>query len=265
MISQKSALLFIICIIGIAGAHISGALAEEAKVDVCHVPPGNPENAQTLTISESALGAHLDHGDVAGACGSAQAVGVRESGYQSQATCACPRAGVWRVKNLDGWMACNVLGLKRTLKGADKNDGAIWILNDDCSTIFSEAYEKEREDVIMDRGRECLFFGTAPGEEQGAKVIFDGAYKVENEEFITGEYYMEMSAMGADCEGYSPFEIEFLKPLDETDYPKLEAKMQKELEKARRTRDEHREQIDKYLEKTDGGKAFGGRTGGGGE
>lgn len=265
MISHRKALLFIHCSIGIAGFHISGALAEEAKVDVCHVPPGNPENAQTLTISESALGAHLEHGDVAGACGSAQTVPVRESGYQSQATCACPRAGVWRVKNLDGWMACNVLGLKRTLKGADKNDGAIWILNDDCSTIFSEAYEKEREDVIMDRGRECLFFGTAPGEEEGAKVIFDGAYKVENEKFITGEYYMEMSAAGADCEGFRPFEIEFLKPLDEKEYPKLEAKMQKELEKARQTRDEHREQIDKYLEETDGGKAFGGRTGGEGE
>jgi hypothetical protein len=162
-------------------------------------------------------------------------------------------------------MQCNVLGLKRALKGADRNDGAIWILNDDCSTIFSEAYEKKREDVLMDRGRECLFFGTAPGEEQGAKVIFDGAYKVENEEFITGEYYMEMSAMGADCEGYSPVEIEFLKPLDENDYPKLEAKMQKALENTRQTLDEHREQIDKYLEKTEGGKAFGGRTGGGGE
>jgi hypothetical protein len=64
-------------------------------------------------------------------------------------------------------------------KRKDKNDGAIWILNDDCSTIFSEAYEKQREDVIMDRGRNCLFFGTAPGEEDGAEVIFDGAYKVE--------------------------------------------------------------------------------------
>jgi hypothetical protein len=159
-------------------------------------------------------------------------------------------------------MECNVLGIKRTLRGAGKNDGAIWILNDECSTIFSEAYEKERENVIMDRGRDCLFFGVAPGEEEGAEVIFDGAYKLETEEFITGEYYMEMSSIGADCSGYRPFEIEFLEPLSEKNHARLEKKMQKELKKARETLDEHREQIDEYLEKTEGGKALGGRNGG---
>ena len=159
-------------------------------------------------------------------------------------------------------MECSMFGIKRKDKREDKNDGAIWILNDDCSTIFSEAYEKQREDVIMDRGRDCLFFGVAPGEEQGAEVIFDGAYKLESEEFITGEYHMEMSSIGADCTGYRPFEIEFREPLNEKDYAKLEKKMQKKLEKARETLDEHREQIDKYLEKTEGGKALGGMNGG---
>lgn len=158
-------------------------------------------------------------------------------------------------------MECNVLGIKRKDNRKDINDGAIWILNDDCSTIFSEAYEKQREDTIMDRGRDCLFFGVAPGEKDGAKVIFDGAYKVETDEFITGEYYMEMSSMGMECTGYSPFEIEFLKPLKEKDYTKLEKKMQKELTKARQVLDEHRKQIDQYLEETDGGKPLGGRNG----
>lgn len=157
-------------------------------------------------------------------------------------------------------MECKALGIKRKDNRADKNDGAIWILNDNCSTIFSEAYEKQREDVLMDRGRDCLFFGVAPGEEDGAKAMFDGAYKVETEEFITGEYHMEMSSMGMECTGYTPFEIKFLKPLSEKDYAKLEKQMQKELVKARQTIDEHRDQIDEYLEKTDGGKAFGGRN-----
>jgi hypothetical protein len=158
-------------------------------------------------------------------------------------------------------MECNVLGIKRKDKRADPNDGAIWILNDDCSTIFSEAYEKQREDVIMDRGRDCLFFGTAPGEKDGAEVIFDGAYKVESDEFITGEYHMEMSSGGFECTGYSPFQIKFLEPLSEKEYVKLESKMQQELEKARGVLDEHREQIDRYLERTNGGKALGGRNG----
>jgi hypothetical protein len=153
-------------------------------------------------------------------------------------------------------MECSALGIKRKVKGADRNDGAIWILNDDCSTIFSEAYEKGSEDVIMDRGRDCLFFGVAPGEEQGAEAIFDGAYKLETEEFITGEYHMEMSGEGVACTGYRPFEIEFLEPLSEKDYAKLEKKMQRELQKARETLDDHRAQIEEYLKKTQGGKAF---------
>jgi hypothetical protein len=261
MISKRKALLLINCCIGIAGFHVPGASAEGAKVDVCHIPPGSPGNAHTITISEDALSAHLEHGDRVGACDSAQTAEVRESGNQSQSACTCPRAGVWRVTNLEGWMECNVLGIKRKDKRADPNDGAIWILNDDCSTIFSEAYEKQREDVIMDRGRDCLFFGTAPGEKDGAEVIFAGAYKVESDEFITGEYHMEMSSGGFECTGYSPFQIKFLEPLSEKEYAKLESKMQQELEKARGVLDEHREQIDKYLERTNGGKALGGRNG----
>ena len=255
--SKRKALFFIHCCIGIAGFYAPVAIAQGAKVDVCHIPPGNPDNPQTITISENAVSTHLDHGDYVGACDSTQTVEVNEPLHPP--ACTCPRAGVWRVTNLEGYMECNVLGIKRKNKDKDINDGAIWILNDDCSTIFSEAYEKQREDVIMDRGRECLFFGVASGEKDGAEVIFDGAYKVETEEFITGEYHMEMSSAGMECTAYSPFEIEFLKPLSEKKYAKLEKKMQKELEKARETLDEHRQQIDEYLERTGGGKALGGR------
>ena len=255
--SKRKALFFIHCCIGIAGFYAPVAIAQAAKVDVCHIPPGNPDNPQTITISENAVSTHLDHGDYVGVCDSTQTAKVGEPLHPP--ACICPRAGVWRVTNLEGYMECNVLGIKRKNKDKDINDGAIWILNDDCSTIFSEAYEKQREDVIMDRGRECLFFGVAPGEQDGAKVIFDGAYKVETEEFITGDYHMEMSSGGMECTAYSPFEIEFLKPLSEKKHAKLEKKMQKELEKARETLDEHRQQIDEYLERTDGGKALGGR------
>ncbi len=33
------------------------------KVKLCHVPPGNPENAHVIEISEKGLAAHLAHGD----------------------------------------------------------------------------------------------------------------------------------------------------------------------------------------------------------
>ena len=35
----------------------------EPKVTICHVPPGNPENAHEITVGASAVPAHLAHGD----------------------------------------------------------------------------------------------------------------------------------------------------------------------------------------------------------
>jgi hypothetical protein len=40
----------------------------ETKVVLCHIPPGNPENAHTIEVGESAVPAHLEHGDTLGAC-----------------------------------------------------------------------------------------------------------------------------------------------------------------------------------------------------
>ena len=270
--NNKSRML-VHCCIAVAVFYGTDAVAQGANVDVCHIPPGNPENAHTITISENAVNAHLDHGDQLGACESEPPVepevsedpeptiGSREPNNQSESACACPRKGVWRVTNLEGHMECNVLGIKRPLRGADRNDGAIWILDDDCSTVFAEAYEKDHEDVLFERGRECTFFGMTPGEEDGAEVLFDLAWKIETEEFIAGESYLKMSSMGANCSGFRPFEINFLEPLSEKDYARLEEEMQKKLEIERAELIEYREQIDEYLEETDGGQAFGGRNG----
>ncbi|PHS09795.1 MAG: hypothetical protein COA88_04280 [Kordia sp.] len=38
------------------------------KVTICHIPPGNPENSHSITISVNALDAHLAHGDTIGDC-----------------------------------------------------------------------------------------------------------------------------------------------------------------------------------------------------
>ena len=45
----------------------------EAKVFVCHVPPGNPENPVTIEVGESAVPAHLAHGDTEGECAAEEA------------------------------------------------------------------------------------------------------------------------------------------------------------------------------------------------
>jgi hypothetical protein len=39
------------------------------KVCICHIPPGNPENAHTICISPNAVDAHIrNHGDYLGEC-----------------------------------------------------------------------------------------------------------------------------------------------------------------------------------------------------
>lgn len=38
------------------------------KVTICHIPPGNPGEAHTISVSGNAATAHLAHGDTEGAC-----------------------------------------------------------------------------------------------------------------------------------------------------------------------------------------------------
>ena len=40
----------------------------EEKITICHIPPGNPNNPQTIEIPLSAWAAHQAHGDVLGSC-----------------------------------------------------------------------------------------------------------------------------------------------------------------------------------------------------
>jgi len=45
----------------------SGSQADH-KQAVCHIPPGNPDNAHTIVVDDSAVPAHLAHGDSLGPC-----------------------------------------------------------------------------------------------------------------------------------------------------------------------------------------------------
>lgn len=38
------------------------------KIEICHIPPGDTENAHTITVNTSAARAHLAHGDTLGPC-----------------------------------------------------------------------------------------------------------------------------------------------------------------------------------------------------
>lgn len=54
--------------LSIALLAVCGMALAEKKVTVCHAPPGNSANRQTISVGEAAVRAHLAHGDQLGAC-----------------------------------------------------------------------------------------------------------------------------------------------------------------------------------------------------
>ncbi len=41
---------------------------QDNKLLLCHVPPGNPDNAKEITVNKDSLESHLGHGDYVGYC-----------------------------------------------------------------------------------------------------------------------------------------------------------------------------------------------------
>lgn len=68
MKSTYRRLLLIMFLISL-GLTFGNVQAGTDKVTICHIPPGNPANAHSITVSDSALPAHLAHGDSVGDCG----------------------------------------------------------------------------------------------------------------------------------------------------------------------------------------------------
>ena len=65
--------LGLIALVGLAVSQPRVEGAPEDKVTICHIPPGNPENAHVITVGASAVPAHIaNHGDNVGECGPGQ-------------------------------------------------------------------------------------------------------------------------------------------------------------------------------------------------
>jgi hypothetical protein len=45
-----------------------GRGGNDDRVTICHRPPGNPSNTQTIVVNQSAVAGHLRHGDTLGPC-----------------------------------------------------------------------------------------------------------------------------------------------------------------------------------------------------
>jgi hypothetical protein len=109
-----------IVILGFALLIASPALARNDKVQVCHVPPGNPANAHEISISEKAVEAHLRNheGDALGACPEAVA-------------CPC-----WTEEDLNGALEA---------AAADPD-----VIVEDCELIIDDADEEHPEEIEFD-------------------------------------------------------------------------------------------------------------------
>lgn len=58
-----------------------------AKITMCHLPPGNPANAHTISVGPPAFKAHLAHGDYLGACGPVSCIGEDDGPCSSTRDC----------------------------------------------------------------------------------------------------------------------------------------------------------------------------------
>jgi hypothetical protein len=70
-LKSKFAAIALVIVLASLGAAASVAVGND-KVDVCHIPPGNPANAHVINVSVNAVPAHLAHGDNLGDCGPVQ-------------------------------------------------------------------------------------------------------------------------------------------------------------------------------------------------
>ena len=53
----------VVLLVAVPASLQAGNDSKPSKVDVCHVPPGNPDNAHVISVSSHAVPAHLRHGD----------------------------------------------------------------------------------------------------------------------------------------------------------------------------------------------------------
>jgi hypothetical protein len=55
----------------VAGISANAPMAraeQREQIQICHIPPGNPDKARTIVVDVDALPAHLAHGDYFGGC-----------------------------------------------------------------------------------------------------------------------------------------------------------------------------------------------------
>ena len=97
---------------------LAAAAGPKEKVEVCHIPPGNPGNAHTITVNGNALKAHLGHGDTEGECPEERPGRVDDDDDSSDDKTSEDRAPIARA----GTDRCVLFGASYELDGTASSD-----------------------------------------------------------------------------------------------------------------------------------------------
>ena len=81
MNARRLSLGLVAALFALGVAWLQGVSAQQAQVTICHVPPGNPDNPQTITIGAPAAEAHLRNhdGDHLGPCTAADTAAATDA------------------------------------------------------------------------------------------------------------------------------------------------------------------------------------------
>jgi hypothetical protein len=124
------------------------------------------------------------------------------------ASCICPLEGSWSVSNLPGAMVCTGSFNMSVPFPANNSQGALEI-SDDCETIFGTDFQSDTADVTLHRQPDCTYAGVVGGEQDGIPMQLEFTMAVENEKFLTGKIYSQVTQQGATCTINRPFEMRF--------------------------------------------------------
>ncbi len=76
---------------------LAASAGPKEKTELCHVPPGNPGNAHTISVGGKAADAHLRHGDTLGPCSVERPGSVDDDDASSDDTTSGNRAPIARA------------------------------------------------------------------------------------------------------------------------------------------------------------------------
>ncbi|MEZ5277075.1 MAG: hypothetical protein R3F07_11895 [Opitutaceae bacterium] len=122
--------------------------------------------------------------------------------------CICPREGSWTITNLPGAMVCTGAFNMTVPLPPDTATGKL-IFQDGCDTILGTDFSRDTADLVMHRVADCTYEGTVGGSQDGIPMEIHFTWRVQNEEYITGELHSQVNQSGATCTMSRTFEMRF--------------------------------------------------------